>query len=162
MRYIGVLVSLTLVGCSGVTTITVQRGQLDSVAVQRLNRLLAEAEVEVELRGGVPQPPSLQNRVRCAVTATHLLAVGRSDTVAVPIEYVARIRGSHPRASARLVVGGVAGCAMGTVAGLLLSSAAPLPLSIGGAAIGLAVAALLSQPVVVDFDHTAREPGSAR
>lgn len=137
-------------GCSS-TRVVIYRQQLDSATLARLNTLLDGVDVEVELRGGAT-PPALRYCHRARLTTTTLELTGERDTLAVPLEYVATVRGSHPRSGGRLAIGCVGGFLMGTALGMFLTPAAPLQIGVAGALCGLTAAALISEQFLLRFE----------
>ncbi|MCX7929808.1 MAG: hypothetical protein N2663_03700 [Chlorobi bacterium] len=146
-----VLVLLSGGGCASVYVLS-PGAALDSSAVARFNALLAESDVEVLLRGGAT-PAALQVQRRYRLTREMLVGIGRHDTVAVPLEYVAQLNGFHKRSPSRLAIGGLSGFLAGTIAGSLAAPAMPLPIGIGGAVLGITVAALSSQRFTIRIEH---------
>lgn len=140
----------------GTSLIVVQREHLDSATVRNINHMLAGADVEVELRGGVSDAPLLRGRKAFLLSPPSLLAVGEKDTVAVPIEYIHEVRSSY-RTTGRLAVGTLAGFLVGTAVGLVVTPTALFPIGVGGAVVGLTVGALSSQRSVVRFE-SAQKP----
>lgn len=145
-------VALAVLTSCATSRVTVAREQLDSSTVRHINIMLADADVELHLRGGVRNSPLLHGRTTFVVAPPSVLAIGERDTVAIPIEYVAELRGSHRRSVSRLVIGGIGGLLAGAVVGIIVAPAAPLPFGIGGAVVGVTAAGLLSQQIVVRFE----------
>ncbi|RMF33678.1 MAG: hypothetical protein D6747_06475 [Chlorobiota bacterium] len=137
-------------GCSS-THVVIHRQQLDSATLARINLLLDGADVEVELRGSAT-PPALQQRRRARLTARALELAGERDTLAIPLEYVATVRASHPRSASRIAVGSVGGFLIGTAVGIFLTPAAPLQIGVAGALCGLTAAALISEQLLLRFE----------
>lgn len=132
--------------------LTVVREQLDSSTTSHINAMLTDADVELLLRGGVRDIPMLRGRTTYVVAPPSLLAISGRDTVAIPLEYVAELRGSHRRSVSRLVIGGVGGLLVGTAIGIIIVPAAPFSVGIGGAVVGVTTAGLLSQKLIVRFE----------
>jgi hypothetical protein len=141
---------VTMSGCS-MARVVVHRQQLDSARVAQLNALLHDADVEVELRGRAT-PHTFQERRRARLSITTVELIGERDTFSIPIEYVAIVRGSHPRSGGRLAIGTAGGLLLGTAMGIVLSPAAPLQIGIAGALCGLTAAALLSEQFIIRFE----------
>ncbi|GIV55701.1 MAG: hypothetical protein KatS3mg040_0469 [Candidatus Kapaibacterium sp.] len=145
------IVAAVLVGGCSTTHVVIHRHQLDSASLARLNVLLEGADVEVELRGGATSP-ALQQRRRARLTARALELAGERDTLAIPLEYVATVRGSDPRSGSRVAVGSVGGFFIGTALGIFLTPAAPLQIGVLGALCGLTAAALISEQFLLRFE----------
>ncbi len=145
------LAAVALVSGCSTTHIVIHRQQLDSATLARLNLLLDRVDVEVELRGSAT-PPALQQPRRARLTARALELAGERDTLAIPLEYVATVRGSHPRSGSRIAVGSVGGLLIGTAVGIFLTPAAPLQIGVAGALCGLTAAALISEQLLLRFE----------
>ncbi|GIV53647.1 MAG: hypothetical protein KatS3mg039_0165 [Candidatus Kapaibacterium sp.] len=130
---------------------------LDRAALDSLNNLLASSEVELHLRGGAALPPALQVQRRYLLGQDTLIGIGKQDTVVLPLEYVAELRGTHRRSASRLLIGGVGGGLVGTALGLLIAPSAPLAFGIGGMIVGITAAALSSEQIVIRFEYPPSE-----
>ncbi len=141
---------VTMSGCS-MARVVVHRQQLDSARVAQLNALLHSADVEVELRGRAT-PHTYQERRRARLSTTTLELIGERDTLSIPIEYIAIVRGNHPRSGSRLAIGTAGGYLLGTAMGIFLSPVAPIQIGVAGALCGLTAAALLSEQFIIRFE----------
>lgn len=154
MQSLVLVASVLAVVASGCATERVlTRGYpLAHTTLDSLNRLLASADVELRLRGDAPIPPAFRVERQYLLRQDMLLGIGGRDTAMLPLEYVAELRGTRRRSTSRLLVGGLGGFVVGSVAGLLVAPAAPLALGVGGIVVGVTVAALTSQQFVIRFN----------
>ncbi|MCS7303177.1 MAG: hypothetical protein NZ606_07075 [Candidatus Kapabacteria bacterium] len=139
-----------LISCSTYRAVVI-REHPDSVTVRKVNEALKGVEAEIILRGTVLQAPTVQGRNTVRLAPPWVLAIGPKDTATIPIEYIAEIRGTHPRSEQRILVGAAGGMLSGTAIGIAVAPAAPLVLGLGGALVGVTIGALSSQRVVVEF-----------
>ncbi len=128
---------------------------LDSAALDSLNSLLASADVELVLPGGAVLPPAFRMPRRYVLHNDVLQGIGSRDTVTLPIDYIAELRGSHRRSGSRLLVGAAGGFLVGTAVGIVLAPSAPVAIGIGGLIVGVTAAALSSDRFVIRFDGRA-------
>ncbi len=138
--------------------IIIRNNTLSQAALDSLNDLLASADVELVLRGGAALPPAFRMPRRYVLHNDVLQGIGSRDTVTLPIDYIAQLRGSHRRSGSRLIVGAAGGFLVGTAVVVVLAPSAPVAIGIGGLIVGMTAAALSSDRFVIRFDDRADSP----